>query len=117
MTVPKRSDAGEPGSAHSPEALIQQILDGTERTRTNTEKAQSSIEEREADDRSHITRTVMDVLRWGLPAAILLLLLLAVLEPSSSSESIKAGVEIFKAVLLPIMTLVLGYYFGRGGKV
>ncbi len=42
----------------------QKILADTKRTRSNAENAKSTIEEREADDRSHITRTVMDVLRW-----------------------------------------------------
>ena len=112
-----QNDAGGAEDASSPADLLQKILADTKRTRSNAENAKSTIEEREADDRSHITRTVMDVLRWGLPTAILLLLLLALLDPSSSSESIKAVVEIFKAVLLPIMTLVLGYYFGRGGRI
>jgi hypothetical protein len=97
-------------------ALLEAIAESKQRTDSNAEKARRSNEQQEADDRSPITWTVTRVLGWGVPLTILMLLALAWLEPASAPEAIKAVVEIFKAVLLPVTTLVLGYYFGRGGK-
>lgn len=99
------------------QALLDAIAAGRSRTESNSANAQRSEEQREADDRSYITRTVMAALRYGLPITVVLLLVLSWLEPAAAPEAIKAVVEIFKSVLLPVMTLVLGYYFGRGGKV
>lgn len=110
------AEKGADGS-RNPEALLAEIADSKNRTASTAARAQRTSEQQEADDRSHITRTVMGVLRWGVPITIGMLLLLSWLEPASAPEAIKAVVEIFKTVLLPVMTLVLGYYFGRGGKV
>jgi hypothetical protein len=100
-----------------PAELLAQIATDRQRSVAVDERTQRTSEEREAEDRSHITRTLMGTLRWGLPATVVMLLLLAWLDSTAASEAIKAVVEIFKAVLLPVITLVLGYYFGRGGKV
>lgn len=69
---------------------------------------------RELDDRTRITGVVTTVFFISVPFALLSLLLLALISSASAGAAIAAVTDILKSVLLPIMTLVLGYYFGRG---
>jgi hypothetical protein len=68
----------------------------------------------ELDDRTLITRTVTTVFFVAVPGSLVLLLILSVISSASAKDAILAVTDILKSVLLPIVTLVLGYYFGRG---
>lgn len=65
-------------------------------------------------DRAQLAATVSSVFLLCLPASLLALLVLSFVRADSAAEAVKAIVEILKSVLLPIVTLVLGYYFARG---
>lgn len=64
-------------------------------------------------DRAHFAATVSSVFLICLPVALVVLLVLSFMRADAATEAVKAVVEILKSVLLPIMTLVLGYYFAR----
>jgi hypothetical protein len=68
---------------------------------------------REDQDRSNIAGTVMTVFLVAMPLSLLFLFILSFRE-NANKEAITTIADILKSVLMPIMTLVLGYYFGRG---
>ena len=49
-----------------------------------------------------------------LPLAELALLVLSFVSSDAAGDAIEAITDLLKSVLLPIVTLVLGYCFGRG---
>ena len=65
-------------------------------------------------DRAQLAATVSTVFLISVPASLLLLILLSFVQSGSANAAVGAIVEILKSVLLPIVTLVLGYYFARG---
>jgi len=89
------------------------------REREAAERAESDIRRREQAqeiiDRSAITNTVMTVFGLALILCLAILLLAGLI--SGKWETLGSAVaDILKSVLLPVVTLVLGYYTGRGGK-
>jgi hypothetical protein len=74
------------------------------------------VARQEAEDRSKITDWVMK----GFAGALVLVFVLLVLEAAMTGNwaaVVTQAVEILKSVILPIVTLVLGYYFGRASKM
>jgi hypothetical protein len=71
--------------------------------------------EQEARDRSHVTATVMAVFLVTLLVS-LGALLVGGLVGGGWATIAPHVVDILKSVVLPVVTLVLGYYFGRGGR-
>lgn len=103
------------GAAERPEELLGRIV----REREAAERAETDLKRREQTqeilDRSAITNTVMVVFGLALIGSLALLLLAGLL--SGKWDTLAAAIsDILKSVLLPVVTLVLGYYFGRGGK-
>ncbi len=68
----------------------------------------------ELGDRALITRTVTTVFFIAVPLSLIALLVLAFVSAASAKDAIAGITDILKSVLLPVLTLVLGYYFGRG---
>ncbi len=97
-------------------------LDGLVGAATALSGASTAVSESIADqatrqelgDRTRITGIVTTVFFIAVPFALLSLLLLALINGAAAGAAIGAVTDILKSVLLPIMTLVLGYYFGRG---
>lgn len=85
----------------------------TDAASTKGQELAEVIARQELDDRTLITRTVTTVFFVAVPLSILVLLVLSFFSKEAAPEAIKATADILKSVLLPIMTLVLGYYFGR----
>jgi type VI protein secretion system component VasF len=67
------------------------------------------VMQQEAGDRYLITRVVL----WVFGGSIALVLVVILF---GSRESADGAADILKSVVLPVVTLVLGYYFGRAGK-
>ena len=49
-------------------------------------------------------------------AAVYLFLFVKAVVTGAWEASAQTSVEILKSVILPVVTLVLGYYFGRAGR-
>jgi hypothetical protein len=71
--------------------------------------------ERENRDRSMVTGTVMAVFALTVSMGLLVLLVGGLFTGNWVSIG-PIVADILKSVVLPVVTLVLGYYFGRGGK-
>jgi hypothetical protein len=106
---------GEPVTSNG--GAVERVLASLRESQSRAENAVSSIADRaagrEIEDRSNIAGTVMTVFLLALPLSILFLFILSFLE-NANKDAIAAIADILKSVLMPIMTLVLGYYFGRG---
>ncbi len=93
------------------------FLASLQQRRDRAEEAEVSIADRSAgreiEDRSLIASTVTTVFLVALPLALTFLFMLSFFE-NANQGAIAAITDILKSVLMPIMTLVLGYYFGRG---
>lgn len=74
-----------------------------------------AVSAREADDRSMIAKWVMRGAGASV-AAVYLFLILKAWATGDWNASAQVAVEILKSVILPVVTLVLGYYFGRSGR-
>ena len=93
------------------EALANQL---DQRARSATEEISAASARQDVSDRARLAATVSTVFLFCLPVAIIALLVLSFVQQASAAEAVKGIVEILKSVLLPIVTLVLGYYFARG---
>ena len=70
---------------------------------------------RDDTDRSFIARIV--VLGFGgLIALVMMLSFVAALKTGEWHDFAATAVDLLKSVLLPVVTLILGYYFGRAAK-
>lgn len=72
---------------------------------------------KQTDDQSHIARMVLNLFRWCV-AVILALLIFdfaARLYGASIDNTtlVREVIDFVKAAILPLVTLVLGFYFGR----
>jgi hypothetical protein len=95
-------------------ALRRQIAE-TRAQVQETARAMDSGQKQEADDRSMITRVVIIV--FGLSMLAVLLVLVGSAVGSGKYEDLgDKAIDLLKSTVLPIVTLVLGYYFGRAGK-
>jgi type VI protein secretion system component VasF len=103
--------------ASSDGETAESVLASLQQRRDRAEEAEVSIADRSAgreiEDRSLIASTVTTVFLVALPLALTFLFMLSFFE-NANQGAIAAITDILKSVLMPIMTLVLGYYFGRG---
>jgi type VI protein secretion system component VasF len=104
-------------SASSGGETAEKVLASLRQRRERVEEAGVSISDRSAgreiEDRSLIASTVTTVFLVALPLALSFLFVLSFFQ-NANQDAIAAIADILKSVLMPIMTLVLGYYFGRG---
>ena len=107
------SNSGETGVA--PDELRQRLLRLEEASLRAERQIQVQTDEtrKEGEDRSWIARTIL----WGFLGALVMAFLLLAgrgLHGGEWEAASRDALELMKSVLLPIVTLVLGYYFGRG---
>jgi hypothetical protein len=92
--------------------------DKSEASSTQTELTSADYEARKsADDRSNITLKILDLFRLCLVGIGVLVIGNAVsrynLGSGAPEAEIAILVDLVKSVLMPIVTLILGYYFGQ----
>jgi hypothetical protein len=73
------------------------------------------VSHREADDRSWIARQIIWVF-VGVIVAGLGILTWGAQETGEWEDAADQAIDLIKSTVLPVVTLVLGYYFGRSGK-
>jgi type VI protein secretion system component VasF len=96
------------------DALRRQIAE-TRAQVQDTVRVMDSGQKQEADDRSMITRVVIIVFGCSMLAVLAVIVLGSIMSQKYEDLGDKA-VDLLKSTVLPIVTLVLGYYFGRAGK-
>ncbi|MCS6855234.1 MAG: hypothetical protein NZ523_10850 [Elioraea sp.] len=108
------SDPGDP-----PRLEANRLLEQLARERRFVETAEKTLErvEREAEtrDRSTVTMIVMVVFAVALLTSLVVLLVASYASQDWTNLS-QNVLDVLKSVVLPVVTLVLGYYFGRGGR-
>lgn len=70
---------------------------------------------REAEDRSWVARRIIWIF-VGVIAAGLGIIVLGAMMTGKWDEATRQAVDLIKSCVFPVVTLVLGYYFGRSGK-
>jgi hypothetical protein len=96
------------------DALRRQIAE-TRAQLAQTARAMDQGQMQEVNDRSMITRVVILVF-GGSIGAVLLAIVIAGIASGQAENIATQAADLLKSVVLPIVTLVLGYYFGRAGK-
>jgi hypothetical protein len=97
------------------DAVRRQLEEAREQMVRTATAIDTSMQKQEADDRSMITRVVIQVFGYSLGGVLLVIAGLAMLS-GEHREAQASAIDLLKSVVLPIVTLVLGYYFGRAGK-
>ncbi len=72
--------------------------------------------QQEADDRSQIARLIINIFVGAVAAVLILLALEGFLDRLSWPDVTTKAADLIKTSVLPVVTLVLGYYFGRSAK-
>ena len=99
--------------------LLEQLVSPVPSAEEAAQRAQDTVADqvsrREADDRSWIAKRIIGVFVAMIFAGLGIL----VVGAAMTDEWQNAGdqsVDLIKSTVLPVVTLVLGYYFGRSGK-
>ena len=99
--------------------LLEQLVGPVPSAEEAAQRAQDTVADqvsrREADDRSWIAKRIIGVFVAMIFAGLAIL----VVGAAMTDEWQNAGdqsVDLIKSTVLPVVTLVLGYYFGRSGK-
>jgi hypothetical protein len=93
--------------------------DFAERFRTAQSASQQSIERagtRADKDRTKIAVTIMGVFAGSVAVSLLLLTVRGFANPFAWVDVTKDVADVIKTSVLPIVTLMLGYYFGTSGR-
>lgn len=96
-----------------PQELLRRVGTQERRISEAAETIADSAARQDISDRAQLAATVSMVFLVCLPVSLLVLLILA-FRAESATAAVSGVVEILKSVLLPVVTLVLGYYFARG---
>ena len=91
-------------------------LGEVERTAGKAADAAKSPAQLDAEDRSWIARRVVEVFYKTILGVLALLAVAGLRDPSVWSTVATTAADVIKSAVIPVVTLVLGYYFGRGGK-
>lgn len=79
------------------------------------ETVADEVSRREADDRSWIARRIIWVFVGTLVGGGLILILQG-WQSGAWDKTASMAIDLIKSCVFPVVTLVLGYYFGRSGK-
>ena len=106
-----------PAAAAAPDvaALQQQLTQARSQVQQTAQVLEQSAAKQEADDRSMITRVIIFVFGGSMAAVLVTIVGLAIYSGKTDLVA-EQVVDLLKSVVLPVVTLVLGYYFGRAGK-
>ena len=94
---------------------LEETADKIEAKLNTTDQSAIHILQQEANDRSRIARVVI----YGFGACILLTfvpIFIGAFRSNNWHDAMLAGTDVLKSAVLPVVTLILGYYFGRASK-
>jgi hypothetical protein len=107
----------DPPATPSPSPAVPSDL--TERFRTAQSAAQQSIERagtRADKDRTKIAVTIMGIFAVSIAASLILLAVRGFTNQPAWVDVTKDVADLIKTSVVPIVTLMLGYYFGTSGR-
>jgi hypothetical protein len=103
------------GGTTDPLTLLAQRFDRVAQDAESAESVVAAPSTLLDQDRSWITRLVLRLFVSAIGVYLLLLLLQGIVPGASARIAGTAG-DMIKTIIVPIVTLVLGYYFGQSGK-
>ena len=106
--------SGHTPPPNPPSSALLQLLGTAATSAGSLAGAISSTSQADAD-RSWIARKIITIFVWVIGGVLALLTLQGVMTGQWSLVASQAA-ELIKTAVLPIVTLVLGYYFGQAGK-
>jgi hypothetical protein len=106
--------SGTPGTA-GPSADVESEINATAANATQSRALVQTTDSRTDADRSRIARLIINVFVGALLAVLILFVVQGYATNSWSLASSQAT-DLLKTTLLPVVTLVLGYYFGQANK-
>ncbi len=114
MWLPAAEQPVQPPSP--PDSRIQRIAE-VERAVDQSSTAVADIPSRADFDRSRIALIVMSVYAGVLGLVLLLLIVRGCQNTEQWGDVTKEAGDLIKTAILPIVTLILGYYFGKSGRL
>lgn len=109
------SDPANPPPAADAGTTFEAQLAAAQRNATLTAQSVQGADTRADVDRSWIARRLILIYIFALAVVVLMLAIQAYTANNWTFASSQAA-DLLKTALLPIVTLVLGYYFGQAGK-
>lgn len=100
-------------------ALIQHISDDKASLDKVNDRLSAAdyMSRKQADDQSHIARMVLDLFRWSVAVIFVLLTFEFAARlygvAIDNTSLVREVIDFVKVAILPLVTLVLGFYFGR----
>jgi hypothetical protein len=105
---------GQPPDFDPPDDTLAQQVD---ERKTNADRAAAAVPRIGQDDeaRRWIAKTIMGIFAGSILLVLMILIVQGIL--TSHWDTVASqSTDLIKSAVLPIVTLVLGYYFGRGDK-
>ena len=96
-------------------AILRQLEETQSQVSRDTQIVAAATQNQAERDRSWIARTIIWIF-VGAVAGVLFLLLLRGLYTGDWETVTTQAADILKSAVLPVVTLVLGYYFGQTSK-
>ncbi|MBV9783694.1 MAG: hypothetical protein JO264_07720 [Acidisphaera sp.] len=95
------------------EAARQQVQETILVSETAQSRLDRARQTRIDEDRSKITRTVFNILSIAIIATFVIIWTEGRSDPADATVQ---ALDVLKSVVLPVVTLVLGFYFGQSSK-
>lgn len=96
---------------------VSQQIAAVERSVGQSSTAVGELPTRADFDRSRIALIVMSVYAGVLGLVLLLLIIRGYHDAKQWGDVTKEAADLMKTAILPIVTLILGYYFGKSGRL
>lgn len=84
--------------------------------RSELSELDDELKRRHAADRSMIGLLVVGLFAFTIGLAVLILLLAILFDMQVNKDLVEPVVTILSSILLPVVTLVIGYYFGTENR-
>lgn len=107
--------SGETSQSRGVPTLVQRLA----ALETRTDQARAAVErsgERTEDQQRSVLSTTIIYIFVGVVAFGMTILVLRGIMTNEWKEVTAEAIDLIKSAVLPVVTLVLGYYFGRSGR-
>jgi hypothetical protein len=116
---PTPGEAGSAGGSPPPaDAILEAVRQQLSKAASDADVARRAVynpDQKRDEDRSEIAKQIIYIFTGGI-VIVLILLIVDGWATGKWDTVTSQAVDLLKSILLPVVTLILGYYFGQGGK-